>query len=183
MAKQKQNLKKKLDFIEPRINDEICGINEVRLVYTDEEGNQHNKVLPLSQAKQMSDVLNLDLIEVNGNIQPPLCRIESYDKWLYNQKKKVKENKPKTIELKEIQLTTNIGKNDLLVKAKKVKEFISNGDKVKVVLTMKKRELSRLEESKRCLYEFIMEVNDVATPESLPKDEGTRSIVILKQKR
>ena len=62
-------------------------------------------------------------------------------------------------------------------------EFISDGDKVKVVLTMKNRELSRREESKRCLYEFILMVEDVATPESMPRDEGSKAIVILKKKK
>ena len=62
-------------------------------------------------------------------------------------------------------------------------EFIEDGDKVKVVLTLKRRELERLDESKRCLYEFILLVQDVAVPESLPKETGNKSIVILKKKK
>ena len=94
-----------------------------------------------------------------------------------------KANKQKTSELKEIQLSTNIGKHDLEIKANKLKEFIADGDKVKVVLTMKRRELERREESKKCLYELILMVNDVAVPESMPKDEGSKSIAILKKKK
>lgn len=179
----KQIKKNKFNIIEPRINNEIVGVSEVRLVYTDENGEHHNDITTLVNANNIADRLGLDLIEINGNIQPPLCKIESYDKWLYHQKKKAKENKPKIVELKEIQLTCNIGKNDLLVKAKKIREFVGDGNKVKIVLAMKKRELMRLEESKKCLYELMVEVNDVAQPESLPKDEGSKSIVILKPKK
>ena len=84
--------------------------------------------------------------------------------------------------MKEIQLNTNISEHDLLIKVKKSKEFINDGDKVKVVLTMKGRELGRREESKTCLYKFITYMEDVAVPESLPRDENNRSIVILKRK-
>jgi translation initiation factor IF-3 len=73
--------------------------------------------------------------------------------------------------------------NDLSIKANKAKKFISEGNKVKVVLTMRGRELSRRDESKKCLYEFIDMLSDVSVPEALPRDEGNKCTVILKKKK
>ena len=174
---------KKDAFPEPRINDELRGNYEVRVIYPIDEEHHNNEVMTLGEAKKLANKLELDLIEINQYQTPPILRIDDYDKWLYKEKKKQKENKQKKTELKEIQLSTNIGKHDLEIKAKKAKEFIADGDKVKVVLTMRNRELARREESKRCLYEFILMVEDVATPESMPKDEGSKAIVILKKKK
>lgn len=180
----KQIKKKKEEFPEPRINDEITGYNEVRLILTSQNGETINQVLSLSKAKWLAmDVHGLDLIEINPKATPPIVKIDNYEKWLYNEKKKAKENKPKKTELKEIQLTANIGKNDMEVKAKKVKEFIDDGDKVKVVLRLKGREMARREDSKKSLYEFLLMVSDIAVPETMPKDEGNRSIAILKKKK
>jgi len=182
---------KKDEFPQPRINGELRGNYNVRVVYPKDCGENNvysereyeNKVMSLVEAKRLSDQLNLDLIEINPNQNPPILRIDDYGKWLYNEKKKRKENKQTKTELKEIQLSTNIGKHDLEIKVNKAREFILGGDKVKVVLTMRNRELSRREESKKCLYEFIVMMEDVATPESMPKDEGTKAIVILKKKK
>ena len=182
---------KKERFPEPRINDELRGHYDVRVVYptnyVESDINYkleyNSEVMLLSEAKLLANKLELDLIEINPGQNPPILRVDNYDKWLYKEKKKLKENKQNKTNLKEIQLSTNIGKHDLEIKANKAKEFIADGDKVKVVLTMRNRELSRREESKRCLYEFILMVEDVATAESMPRDEGTKSIVILKKKK
>ena len=139
--------------------------------------------MTLSAAKNLADSIGLDIIEINPSQKPPILRIANYDKWLYNEKKKEKENKQSKVELKEIQLSPNISKHDLEIKARKAIEFVTNGNKVKVVLSMRGRELSRREESKKCLYEFILMVQDVAVPESMPRDDGSRSIVILKKKK
>lgn len=180
MAKQLK--KKKEQFPEPRINDELKGNYDVRVIYTQNE-QQRNEVMHITKALAIANSLQLDLIEINGKVTPPIVRVDNYEKWLYNEKKKAKENKQKKSELKEIQLSVNIAKNDMEVKLKKAKEFIENGDKVKVVLTLRGREKARREESKRCLYEFLLMINDIATPETMPKDEGNRSIVILKRKK
>lgn len=162
-----------------RINDEIIGYKSVRIV-----GNGiESQVVPLSEAKNIAQSMELDLVEINTSVSPPILRICSYDKYLYEQKKKEKAKKQKTQIVKEIQLSVNIGKNDLQTKANKAKEFINDGDKVKVVLKMKGRELLRRDENKRSIYEFIDMLSDVATPESLPKDENNRTIVTLKKKK
>ena len=179
----KQNKNKKDGYQEPRINGELKGDYDVRVIVANGDGHNESMVMPLSEAKLYADREEKDLIEINPKANPPIVRIDNYEKWLYNEKKKSKDNKQKKVELKEIQLTVNIGRNDLEVKAKKAKEFISDGDKVKVVLTIKGRENTRREESKKSLYEFLVMVSDLAVPESLPKDDGNRVIVILKRKK
>ena len=161
-----------------RMNDQLYGNRTVRVIYPGEE-HMENKEMELIDAKILAKELQLDIFEIS----PDILRIDDYKKWSYDTKKKEKAHKQKVSELKEIQLSSNIGKNDLQIKAKKAMEFINNGDKVKVVLTLKRREMERLEESKRCLYEFIVMVEDVAIPESLPKEAGNKSIVILKKKK
>ena len=182
---------KKEKFQEPRINNELNGNYEVRVVYptnyTESDINfkleYDSKIMGLSAAKSLADKIGLDIIEINPNQNPPIMRIDDYNKWLYKEKKKEKEAKQNKTEVKEVQLSPNIGKHDLEIKARKAKEFIAEGDKVKVVLSMRGRELSRREESKRCFYEFILMVEDVAVPESMPRDEGSRSTVVLKRKK
>ena len=187
-----KNFKQKKErFQEPRINSELNGNYEVRVVYptnyTESDINfkleYDSKVMGLSAAKSLADKMGLDIIEINPNQNPPIMRIDDYDKWLYKEKKKEKEAKQNKTEIKEVQLSPNIGKHDLEIKARKTREFIAEGDKVKVVLSMRGRELARREESKRCLYEFILMVEDVAVPENMPRDEGPKAIFILKKKK
>ena len=87
---------------------------------------------------------------------------------MYELKKQLKNNKKVQTTVKEIQLRTNIASNDLNVKANKARKFIMDGDKVKVVLTMKGRELTRREESEKCLYEFVEILSDISVPEAFP---------------
>jgi translation initiation factor IF-3 len=177
------NFQKKKSFTnEYRINDEIHG-DVVRLIYKPTIGNDgFNKVVSMDEARHIAESKELDLIEINNKTTPVIVRMEDYSKFLYEMKKQAKQKKKVVNVLKEVQLSTNISEHDLLIKVKKAKEFIGDGDKVKVVLTMKGRELGRREESKTCLYKFITNMDDVAVPESMPKDENNKSIVILKKK-
>lgn len=171
-----KNVKNDLSF---NVNDEIKLTSEtVRIV-----GNSiESKVVSFNEAKKIAESMSLDLIEINSKVNPPIIRIDDYSKFLFDQKKIARKSKQKVIPIKEIQLSTNIGINDLETKAKKALEFIENGNKVKVVLTMKGRELSRREESKKSLYQFIDKLKTVAIAEALPKDEGNKCIVTLKHK-
>lgn len=182
MAKDKKF--KKNDVNEPKINDEIFGYENVRLIYkhkvNENSDEDINRVMSLKEAKQLSQEKELDLIEINGKIKPPIIRLANYSKYMYELKKQQKQKAPPS--LKEVQLSTNISNHDLEIKANKAREFIKDGHKVKVVLTMRGRELSRKEESKKCIYEFITLLEDVSIPESMPKDENNKSIVILKKK-
>lgn len=162
-----------------KINEEIKGYDTVRIVGDGIE----SKVLSLDEANEIADEMNLDLILINERTNPPIVRINDYSKYLYEVKKNMKKNKNNGSELKEIQLSVNIAINDLETKARKAREFIEDGDKVKVVLKMKGRELSRREENKKSIFQFITMLDDVAVPESMPKDEGNRTMVILKLKK
>lgn len=162
-----------------KVNDEIKGYNTVRLIGKDIESQE----VTLEKAFDIASELGMDLIEINSKCNPPIIRVCQYDKFIYELKKNQKKNKNTATTVKEIQLSVNIASNDLKVKAKKAKEFIEDGDKVKVTLTMKGRELNRREENKKSIFEFITLLDDVAIPESMPKDENNKTIVILKKKK
>lgn len=164
---------------EYRINSEITNVESCRITGEDIE----SQVMPFHKALKLAESMDMDLIEINGRINPPIMRIAQYDKFIYQQKKKAKANKQQVQQLKEIQLRVNIAENDMRTKARKASEFIADGDKVKVTLTMKGRELSRREDNKKCLFEFITMLDDVAQAEAMPKDEGNRTTVILKPKK
>lgn len=176
----KQNFpSKQANRNEYRVNEEIVGVRECRI--TGE--NLESKVLPFAEALALAESMEMDLIEINGKTQPPIMRIAPYDKFIYQNKKKAKANKQQIQQVKEIQLSVNIAQNDLKTKARRAEQFIKDGSKVKVTLTMKGRELSRREENKKSIFEFITMLEEVAVPESMPKDEGVKTIVILKPKK
>lgn len=182
MAKQT----KKDKVIEPRINDEITGYNTVRVIYKkfrDEASDEDiNKVTSLGEARKLANRLHLDLVEINGRVSPAIVKICDYSKYLFELKKSLKQKKKPSHDTKEIQLRVNISDHDLRIKANKAAEFIKDGDKVKVVLTMKGRELSRRDMSKKAIYVFVDLLSEIAIPESRPRDEGNRTIIILKKK-
>ena len=170
------NKKPSIDF---RINDEISGYDRVRIVGDEIE----SKVISLFEAKKVAENMGMDLIEINSNVNPPIMRVGNYEKLLYEMKKNQKKNKQQTSQVKEIMLRTNIAKHDLETKVKKAKEFIEEGDKVRVTLTMKGRELTRREESQRPILEFIVMMEDVAIPEGKFIENENRTIVVLKKKK
>lgn len=161
-----------------RINDELRGNYDVRIVG---EGIE-SKVVKLEEAKKIAYGMELDLIEINAKNDPPIMRVASYEKMIYELKKNAKKNKQAAKPLKEIQLSVNISEHDLQTKANNAKKFIENGSKVKVTLTMKGRELSRRDENKKSILEFIVMLEDVAIPESQLRDDGNKTIVVLKKK-
>lgn len=179
MAKKQTNRKGKNVIPEKRINDEIVGFTKVRIIG---EGIESREV-SLEEAQEIAAKMEKDLIEINGNLSVPIIRIENYDKFLYEQKKMQKKAKQNKTQLKEIQLSVSIADNDLKTKANKAKEFIEDDCKVKVILTMRGRELIRREENKKSMFSFIDMMSDVAVAESVPKDEGNKTIVILKKKK
>lgn len=173
---------------EPRINDEIRGYDTVRVLYQKEnedgEAVDVSEVMSLRDAKRLAVRMELDLIEVNARAAQPIVRVANYSKYFYELKKQEKQkNKKPANGVKEVQLSANIAEHDMGIKASKAKEFIADGDKVKVVLRLRGRELARREQSKKSLFVFIDMMSDVAVPESMPRDEGNRSIVILKKKK
>jgi translation initiation factor IF-3 len=174
MAKAKKN-----DFSSKfRVNDEIRIGGNVRIVG---EGIE-SKVVTMSEARKIAEDMELDLVEIQGKSDVPIVRVCNYEKMLYELKKAAKKNKQQVKPLKEIQLSVNIAKHDLETKANNARKFIEEGSRVRVVLTMKGRELSRREENKKALLEFIVMLEDVAVPESIPRDEGNKTSVILKKR-
>lgn len=174
MAKAKKN-----DFSSKfRVNDEIRIGGSVRIVG---EGIE-SKVVTMSEARKIAEDMELDLVEIQGKSDVPIVRVCNYEKMLYELKKAAKKNKQHVKPLKEIQLSVNIAKHDLETKANNAKRFIEDGSRVRVTLAMKGRELSRREDNKKSILEFIVMMDDVAVPESTPKDEGNKTVVILKKR-
>ena len=164
--------------IEYRINDEIDFYGQVRVVGE----NANNEVMPIDKARKLAESLDLDLVEINSRVTPPIMKVCNYEKMVYELKKTLKKNRQQAKPPKEIQLSVNIAENDLKTKENQARKFIEDGFKVKVILIMKGRELSRRMENKKTIFKFIADLEDVAAAESLPKDEGTRTIVFLKMK-
>ena len=165
-----------------RVNEEIdyADDKKVRII----GDNVESRVVSFKEAKMISSYMNKDLIEINDKQEIPIIKLENYDKYVYELKKQAKVQKQNSNKgkLKEIQLSVNIASNDLKTKANKAREFIEGDNKVKVILTMKGRELARREENKKSIFEFISILEDVAVPENMPKDEGNKTIAILKRK-
>lgn len=164
--------------IEYRINDEIDFYGQVRVVGE----NANNEVMSIDKARKLAESLDLDLVEINSRVTPPIMKVCNYEKMVYELKKTLKKNRQQAKSPKEIQLSVNIAENDLKTKENQARKFIEDGFKVKVILIMKGRELSRRMENKKTIFKFIADLEDVAAAESLPKDEGTRTIVFLKRK-
>ena len=164
-----------------RVNGEIFieGSPMVRLISPDGS----NEVVHISKARELAKELELDLVEISSSAKPPVVKIADYSKMLYELKKNAKKQHHNAKALKEIQLSVSIADNDMKTKAKNAAKFIMEGSKVKVVLTMKGREKARRDENKKSIYKFITMLDDIAVPESMPKDEGeNKTIVILKRK-
>lgn len=163
-----------------RINGEIYTDNPmVRVIFPDGT----NKVIHISEARNAARELELDLIEISKGGENAILKIADHQKMMYELKKKAKKNNAASKPMKEIQLSVSIAENDLKTKASKARKFIEEGFKVKVILTMRGREKARRDENKKSLYMFITMLEDIAIPESMPKDEGdNRTIAILRKK-
>lgn len=161
-----------------RINEEIRFSGNVRIV-----GNGiESRIVPIEEARQLAKSMELDLVEIQWKTDIPILRICDYGKMLYEQKKAAKKNKQQAKPLKEIQLSANIAKHDLETKANAAKRFLADGSKVKVVLSLRGREMAHREENKKSILEFLVMLEDVAVIESPPRDEGNRTYAMLRKK-
>ena len=107
----------------------------------------------------------------------------NYTKYIWELKKKKKKKKKNIVDTKEIQLSVNISKHDMEIKAKHAKEFLSKGEKVRIVLIMRGRELSRREESSKSFYEFLSLMGDEVSYDFSPRNEGNKIVTVLKRKK
>ena len=166
---------------ELRINEQIRA-REVRVV---SDANEQLGIMTLHEAIRMAEEKGLDLVEVAPNGRPPVCRIMNYGKYRYEQQKRDKEakKKQKTVELKEIRLTPNIEANDLNTKMSAAKKFIEKGNKVKITLRFRGREMAHMNSSKHILDDFAESLSDVAVVEKAPKVEGRSIGMVLAEKR
>ena len=141
-------------------------------------------VLDTVKAIQMAEDIGLDLIEVSPVAKPPVCKISNFGKMKYEMQKKAADarKKQKVVDLKEVKLSINIGKGDYDVKMKRVFKFIENGDKVKVSMRMKGREMAHLDLARQMMKDVERDTQEVAKFESFPKMEGRQMVAILVQK-
>lgn len=161
----------------PRVNEKISSL-KVRLV--DENGEMVG-VLSQKEALERAYKVGLDLVEVSPNADPPVCKILDYGKYKFEEQKRRAEmrKKQKVIEIKEVQLRPGIDKHDFEVKMRSARKFIDDGDKLKVTLRFRGRELSHQELGMDVLNRVKETLQDVAKVEHDPKFEGKRVIMIL----
>ncbi len=163
-----------------RINEEIRA-REIRLVGSD---GQQLGILPLKEGLRIAMEQGYDLVEVAPSAKPPVCRIMDYGKYKYEQSKREREarKKQRVINIKELKLRPKIEEHDFEVKAKNARRFLQEGDKVKVTLMFRGREISHAELGHNLCMKFFKRLEDSAILEKEPKVEGRNMIMILAPK-
>ena len=163
------------------INEQIRD-KEVRLI--GENGEQLG-IMSVREAMRLAEEAELDLVKIAPTAKPPVCKIVDYGKYRYEQIRKEKEarKKQKTIEIKEIRLSPNIDTNDLNTKVNAARKFLSKGDKVKVTLRFRGREMAHMNNSKHILDDIAESLSDIAVVEKAPKVEGRSMTMFLTEKR
>ena len=163
------------------INEQIRD-REVRLI--GEDGEQLG-IMPAREAMKIAMEAELDLVKIAPTAKPPVCKIIDYGKYKYEQTRKEKEAKKKqrTVEIKEVRLSPNIDTNDLNTKVNNAKKFISKGNKVKVTLRFRGREMAHVQQSRHILDDFAEMLSDIAVVEKAAKLEGRNMSMVLTEKR
>jgi translation initiation factor IF-3 len=161
----------------PRINDMIV---EPTVLLIDAEGEKRG-VIPTDEAIRMAEEAGLDLVEVSPNAKPPVCKLLDYGKYKYQAQKKANEarKKQKTVEVKEIKMRPNIDTHDYEVKMRSMLRFFEEGDKVKVTLRFRGREMAHQELGMQLLNKVKEEVDEIAKVETYPRLEGRQMVMVL----
>lgn len=159
------------------INEQIR-VKEVQVI--DNEGNKLGK-MNTHDAVNIAMDKNLDLVLVSSNIENPVCKLMDYGKYKFEQSKREKESKKKqkTFELKELRVTPNIEEHDFNFKIKNAKKFLSEGNKVKITVRFRGRELNYVKLGEQVLNKFIEELSEISTLEKKPLLEGKNMFIIL----
>ena len=162
------------------INEHIRA-KEVRLV----GDNVEQGVYPIAEALRIADDLELDLIEISPNAQPPVCRVLDYQKFLYQQRKRLKEQKAKStkVVVKEIRFGPQTDDHDYNFKLKHAMEFLKEGSKVKAYVCFKGRSILFKEQGEVLLLRFANDLEDYGKVEQMPVLEGKRMIIMLSPKK
>ena len=163
------------------INEQIRD-REVRLIGPD--GEQIG-VVSSREAQKIADEAGLDLVKIAPNAKPPVCKVIDYGKYRYDLARKENDakKKQKTVELKEIRLSPNIDTNDLNTKMNAAKKFLAKGNKVKITLRFRGREMAHMNSSKHILDDLAEQLSDIAVVEKAPKIEGRSIGMVLAEKR
>ena len=164
-------------MINERIRD-----REVRLV---SESGEQLGIMSARDAYLKAQEAGLDLVKIAPNAKPPVCKVIDYGKYRYELARKEKDakKKQKTVELKEIRLSPNIDTNDLNTKMNAAKKFLAKGNKVKITLRFRGREMAHMNASKHILDDIAENLSDVAVVEKAPKVEGRSIGMVLAEKR
>jgi translation initiation factor IF-3 len=162
-----------------KINEEVR-FPEVRVV-----GNLDGKIMSSREAFNLAQDSNMDLILINENANPPVVRIEDYNKFLYKIEKAEKERKKNSTQsvLKELKLSTEISDHDLNTKAKKGEEFLKEGNRIKCTIQLKGRQKASPERGEIIMLKFADILSEFGIPEDLPKLEGSKWNMIIKPKK
>lgn len=163
------------------INEQIRD-REVRVIGAD--GTQLG-IMSAREAYKLAQEAELDLVKIAPTAKPPVCKIIDYGKYRYEMARKEKEarKKQKTVEIKEVRLSPNIESNDLNTKINAARKFITKGDKVKVTLRFRGREMAHVQSSKHILDDFAEALAEIAVVEKAPKMEGRSMTMVLAEKR
>ena len=163
------------------INEKIRD-REIRLI--GEDGEQLG-IMSARDAMKLAREANLDLVKIAPTAKPPVCKIIDYGKYRYEQARKEKEarKKQKTIEVKEVRLSPNIDTNDLNTKVNQARKFVSSGNKVKVAVRFRGRELAHTAVGKTILEDFAQKLSDIAVIDKPAKLEGKSMVMFLVEKR
>jgi translation initiation factor IF-3 len=164
----------------PRINDEI---RVARVLLIDQNGEKQG-VMPVSSALEAAEEAGLDLVEIVPNADPPVVKILDYGKYKFQEQKKRNEarKRQKVVEIKEIKLRPQIDVHDYEVKAKAMHRFFEDGDKVKVTLRFRGREMAHPELGMRLLQQVKADFEAIAKCEHEPKMEGRQMVMVLAPK-
>ncbi|MCI8635692.1 MAG: translation initiation factor IF-3 [Eubacterium sp.] len=163
------------------INEQIRD-REVRLIGVN--GEQLG-IMPTREAMKLAEEAELDLVKIAPTAKPPVCKIIDYGKYRYELARKEKEakKKQKVVEVKEIRMSPNIESNDLQTKMNAAKKFLTKGNKVKVTLRFRGREMTHMQSSRHILDDFAESLADVAVIEKAPKVEGRSISMVLSEKK
>ena len=163
------------------INDQIRD-KEVRVIGI---GGEQLGVMSIQDARKIAEDEGVDLVKIAPNAKPPVCRVVDYGKYKYEQLRKEKEarKKQKTVEIKEIRLSPNIDTNDLNTKVNAAKKFLEKGNRVKITLRFRGREMAHMGASVHILTDFAEALSDVAVIEKQPKVEGRSMTMFLTEKK
>lgn len=141
-------------------------------------------ITTVAEGIRMAQEVNLDLIEVSPTAKPPVCKISNFGKMKYEMQKKTADakKKQKVVEVKEIKMTINIGKGDYNTKIRHTKEFIEKGNKTKISIRMKGREITHRDLAEKMMVEILKDTEEFAKPEMNPRLEGMQMVVTLIKK-